>query len=302
MDTFNRSIVDSAFARMVAGVLLDSTQNSGSITSAELAGSIGFLDSVEAAVDESLAAHPIVKSTGKARERETVRDGIVLERKGLLSLFVGLGAFDGLLMDDNGNPVSFTSRIGINGGFARVGDLPLKTEKKEGEKKGKNPDAWKRVPPAFVERMKRLIETMTANGTVVTREELVVALMQDAGREGTEFIKSGDYTRWQGWIADTREGNPALQDDKHRPLYISNQGRTGGMKRAEYPVEVAPTVSAETVATTEAAETVSAEEVIESESLETASDDSDQTDDVESEDSESDETASDDSETEFAQS
>lgn len=303
MDTFTRAMVDSDFARQVASVLYDSTRNSESVTSAELARSIGFLDSIENAVEQSLKLRPTIKSKNDLpRDPDAVRKGIVLERTGLLSTLVGLGAFDGLVSDDNGNPVSFTSRIGIHGGFARVGDVAPKTEKKEGEKKGKNPDAWKRVPAAFVGRMKNLLETMTANGAVVTRDELVVALMQDAGREGTEFIKSGDYARWLSWVSDTRESNPALQDDKHRPLYVSNQGRTGGMKRAKYPVEVTPTVSTETVATTETAETVSAEEIIEAESLETASDDSDQMDGAESDDSESDETASDNSESEFTQS
>ena len=278
MDTFTRSLVDVGFARLVASALYDSTQNCESVTSAELAESIGFLDSVETAVDKSLAAHPIVKSTGKARERETVRDGIVLERKGLLSTLVGLGAFDGLVTDDNGNPVSFCSRIGIYGGFARVGDVPPKTEKKEGEKRGKNPDAWKAVPPVFVERMKRLLETLTASENHVTCDNLVVAMMKDAGRDPMEFIQSGDYKRWSAWVSLTREGNPALQDEKGRPLYDTLQGRTGGLKRAEYPVETTATAAtAATVETTETAlleEVVEAEAVVETESSETASEDS----------------------------
>lgn len=270
MDTFTRSLVDAGFARLVASALYDSTQNCESVTSAELAESIGFLDSVDSAVAESLKLRPTIKSKNDLpRDPVAVRKGIVLERTSLLSTLVGLGAFDGLVSDDNGNPVSFCSRIGIYGGFARVGDVPPKTEKKEGEKKGKNPDAWKAVPAAFVERMKRLLGYMTTGENHVTRDNLVVAMMKDAGRDPMEFIQSGDYQRWANWISITREGNPALQDERGRPLYDTLQGRTGGLKRAEYPVETVPT--AEAVPT---AETVSAKEVVETESLETASDDS----------------------------
>ena len=261
MDTFTRSLVDAGFARMVATVLLDSTQDCEAVTGAELADKIGFLDSVDSAVAESLKARPTIKSTGKDRDPEVVREGIVLERTSLLSTLVGLGAFDGLVSDNNGNPVSFTSRIGINGGFARVGDVPPKTEKKEGEKKGKNPDAWKRVPSAFVERMERLLEKLTTDGKSVTSDNLVVAIMEDAGREPKEFLKSGDYHRWQSWATDTREGNPKFRDAQNRPLYKTKQGRVGGLERASYPAKTVTTTPV--VETTVASETesVSAEPV-----------------------------------------
>lgn len=262
MDTFTRSLVDVSFARQVASVLYDSTQNSEAVTASDLAESIGFLDSVDAAVERSLKDRPVVKSTGKDRDPKVVREGIVLERTGLLSTLIGLGAFDGLVSDENGNPVSFCSRIGINGGFARVGDVPVKTEKKEGEKKGKNPDAWKAVPPAFVERMKRMLETLTADSKSITRDNLVVAMMEDAKREAKEFLQSGDYHRWGNWISLTREGNPALRDEKGRLMYDTLQGRTGGLKRASYTEEVLPAKdeAVSTASSTEAA--VSAEETL----------------------------------------
>jgi len=261
MDTFTRSLVDVSFARQVASVLYDSTQNSEAVTASDLAESIGFLDSVDAAVERSLKDRPVVKSTGKDRDPKVVREGIVLERTGLLSTLVGLGAFDGLVSDENGNPVSFCSRIGIHGGFARVGDVPVK-EKKEGEKKGKNPDAWKAVPPAFVERMKRMLETLTADSKSITRDNLVVAMMEDAKREAKEFLQSGDYHRWGNWISLTREGNPALRDEKGRLMYDTLQGRTGGLKRASYTEEVLPAKdeAVSTASSTEAA--VSAEETL----------------------------------------
>lgn len=263
MDTFTRSLVDVSFARQVASVLYDSTQNSEAVTASELAESIGFLDSVDAAVERSLKDRPTIKSKNDLpRDPVAVRKGIVLERTGLLSTLIGLGAFDGLVSDENGNPVSFCSRIGINGGFARVGDVPVKTEKKEGEKKGKNPDAWKAVPPAFVERMKRMLETLTADSKSITRDNLVVAMMEDAKREAKEFLQSGDYHRWGNWISLTREGNPALRDEKGRLMYDTLQGRTGGLKRASYTEEVLPAKdeAVSTASSTEAA--VSAEETL----------------------------------------
>jgi hypothetical protein len=246
MDTFTRSLVDSGFARMVASALLDATQNCEAVTSHDLAESIGFLDSVDAEVEQSIKDRPVVKKTGIAREPERVREGLVLERTSLLSTLVGLGSFDDLVSDDNGNPVKFTSRIGLNGGFARVGDVPPKTEKKEGEKKGKNPDAWKKVPAAFVERMKRLLPGLTESGKTVNRDELVIAMKQDAGIDSDKFLREGLFDKWRLWASLTREGNPELQDESHRPLYVSTQGRTGGLKRAVYESAVSVPETAET--------------------------------------------------------
>jgi hypothetical protein len=235
---------------MVAGVLLDKTQNCEAVTSHDLAESIGFLESVDAEVEQSIKDRPVVKKTGLIREPEKVREGLVLERTSLLSTLVGLGAFDGLVSDENGNPVSFTSRIGIHGGFARVGDLPPKTEKKEGEKKGKNPDAWKKVPAEFVASMKRNLERLFATNKSVDRDALVLAMKEEAGINTDKFLREGLYDKWRVWASLTRESNPALRDSKDRPIYISKQGRTGGFVIATYPEEtpVVAETTAETVA------------------------------------------------------
>lgn len=234
---FDKNIFNSDVCRTIACVLADSTAGNKALTAEEAVTLIGFMEGVDDEVKASLQKRSHILKGGKEipRSYDTVLNGLRMKRVGLFSTALSLGAFDGLVNDDSGNPIEFQSLLGVNGGVCRTDYVrPKKAPGTPGEPRVKNPDAWRKVvkdDPSFATDLKKALETLLAKSDHVVLLEVLKEIGLRIRGMGAEKILEV-HGKWQNWVRVTIEQNPDFKDSEGHRLYVTSQGRSGGFRKA----------------------------------------------------------------------